>query len=488
MKRQTTIWLWYLPLALLFACKEKPRDVIADNRPNILFCVADDWGWPHAGIYGDKVVKTPHFDRLAQEGVLFNYAYVSSPSCTPSRGALLTGQHFWRLGAGANLHSTLDKSLPVYPLLMEAAGYFVGSWRKAWGPGILAVGGYAAINPAGKSYPKGFSQFLAAKPANTPFCFWLGASDPHRGYETDSGINSGMAINEIEVPPFFPDDEIIRRDIADYYFEVQRFDSDVGAAIQLLDSLDELANTIIVVTGDHGMPFPRCKANLYDMGTRVPLVVYGEEKWQQNRTIDDFVSLTDLAPTFLDFAGIPIPKKMTGKSLKPLLEAKKNHKTTDRSHIIFGRERHTPAQRAPSIVGYPSRAIRTEDFLYIHNYFTDRWPVGVPEKAAHPIRSFADCDNGPTKDFIVKNGMISAYQTYYDWCFAKRPANELYDLRDDPYQIKNVAALPAYATVRDSLSAKLNEMLTETEDPRIIPNKIDFDTVTYRGPYELHKG
>ncbi|MBT7093818.1 MAG: sulfatase-like hydrolase/transferase, partial [Bacteroidetes bacterium] len=233
----------------LISCDAEPP------RPNILFCIADDWGWPHAGSYGDAVVKTPTFDRLATEGVLFEHAYVSSPSCTPSRNAILTGQYHWRLGQGANLHSTLDVNIPVYPLLLEEAGYFIGHWRKCWGPGKLKPGGYTDTYPGGPAFD-GFKDFIDQRPDEQPFCFWLGSSDPHRGYKLNSGRESGMDISAIQVPAFYPDEEVIRSDIADYYFEVQRFDSDCGEAISLLEEIGELENTLILMTGDHGMPFP----------------------------------------------------------------------------------------------------------------------------------------------------------------------------------------------------------------------------------------
>ena len=296
-------------------------DEQADVRPNILFCIADDWGWPHAGSYGDPVVQTPAFDRLANEGVLFEHAYVSSPSCTPSRNAVLTGQFHWRLRDGANLHSTLDVTIPVYPLLLEAEGYHVGRWRKSWGPGRLGPGGYKdGAHPAGKNYKNGFEQFLDARPEGAPFCFWLGASDPHRGYKLGSGKESGMDLDAIPVPGFWPNVETVRSDIADYYFEVQRFDSDVASAIALLEERDELENTLIVMTGDHGMPFPRCKSNLYEMGVHVPLAMRWGKSVKPGRRVTDFVSLTDLAPTFLELAGVDVPEAMTGRSLVTVLE------------------------------------------------------------------------------------------------------------------------------------------------------------------------
>jgi arylsulfatase A-like enzyme len=136
------------------------------KRPNILFCLADDWSWPHAGIAADKVVKTPTFDRVAREGVLFENVFVSAPSCTPSRGAMLTGQWHWRLEEGGNLWSTLPAKFPVYPDLLEGAGYHVGFTRKGWGPGRHEPGGRTR-NPAGPGY-KSFQEFMKARPEDKP--------------------------------------------------------------------------------------------------------------------------------------------------------------------------------------------------------------------------------------------------------------------------------------------------------------------------------
>ena len=178
------------PLVIAFALAATilVRPVHADQhlgkRPNILFALADDWGWPHAGAYGDKVVKTPAFDRIAREGVLLRHAFVSSPSCTPCRNSIITGQQFYRLGQGANLWSTLDVEHPNFLFLLRDAGYEIGHWRKAWGPGDYTVGGYRE-HPCG---PEGqFDDFLANRDESKPFCFWFGTSDPHRPYQEGSG-------------------------------------------------------------------------------------------------------------------------------------------------------------------------------------------------------------------------------------------------------------------------------------------------------------
>ena len=465
----------------LISCDAEPP------RPNILFCIADDWGWPHAGSYGDAVVKTPTFDRLATEGVLFEHAYVSSPSCTPSRNAILTGQYHWRLGQGANLHSTLDVNIPVYPLLLEEAGYFIGHWRKCWGPGKLKPGGYTDTYPGGPAFD-GFKDFIDQRPDEQPFCFWLGSSDPHRGYKLNSGRESGMDISAIQVPAFYPDEEVIRSDIADYYFEVQRFDSDCGEAISLLEEIGELENTLILMTGDHGMPFPRCKSNLYDMGTRVPLAIRWGDEIKPGRTISDFVSFVDLAPTFIELAGVEVPEVTSGHSLWPLLKSKSSGWIeNDRDKVIFGKERHVPAQLAPSIAGYPCRSIRNKEFQYIYNFEPDRWPAGVPDGASHPMNTYADTDGGPTKSFLVDHAEDPKYKKYADWSFAKRPQEELYDMINDPDQLINLAQNPDYNTIRQELKDQLFTLLTESGDPRATGGGKEFDGFPYRGGYRLNK-
>lgn len=456
----------------------------ADERPNIVFAIADDWGWPHASIYGnDEVCQTPNFDKIARNGLLFHHAYISSPSCTPSRNAILTGQYHWRLGSGGNLWSTLDTKHKTYPNLLEDAGYHVGSWRKSWGPGKLDNW---ERHPAGEVY-KNPDEFLENWDRSKPFCFWLGASDPHRGYKLHSGRDSGMDLEKIRLFDHYPDSPEIRGDVADYYFEVNRFDRDVGNFVAKLEELGVLKNTIIIVTGDHGMPFPRCKSNLYDSGARVPLAI----QWPKGiakpgREIQDFVSTTDIAPTLLAAAGVEIPAAMTGVGLGPIFESDKSDRVVEaRDHVLTGKERHVMAQEAPDTGGTPMRAIRTHDFLLIRNYRTDRWPAGTPnaEKAMIPGAWLADCDNGPSKTYIVENReKDEEHRMKYELAFGKRPEFELYDLADDPGQIRNVAGNPEYAEVLERLSKQLTDELTATGDPRALGKGDEtFDPVPYLG-------
>jgi N-sulfoglucosamine sulfohydrolase len=438
-----------------------------DPRPNFLFAIADDWGWPHASAYGDQVVQTPAFDRIAREGVLFDNAFVSSPSCTPSRGAILTGQHFWRLKAGANLWCIFPNESPSYVEVLQQHGYTAGHAGKAWGPGRQERPDRQIAGPRFK----GIDQFLAQRDTSKPFVFWLGSSDPHRPYKPGSGADSGMDLSKAHLFPHSPDNQTTRADVADYYWEVQRFDALVGQAITALEEAGLLDNTIVVVTGDHGMPFPRSKGNLYDSGTRVPLAIRMPGRIPAGRTIADLASLTDIAPTFLQLAGVEPPDDMTGRSLLPLLSGGESGRTAFAPDAIyFGRERHVPCQDSPDTGGYPSRAIRTNDFLYIRNFSPDRWPAGTPdyEHAASPGAWFGDCDDSPTKrDIIAHADDDPAHQLAFELAFAKRPAEELYDLRNDPGQVRNLAANPAYAKVRQSLASQLETELRRTGDPRV---------------------
>jgi len=204
----SAVGMSFVPAQDLVAAESK-----SPGRPNILFCMADDWGWPHAGAYGDKIVQTPAFDRIASEGALFEHAYVSSPSCTPSRNAVTTGQQFYRLEAGARLWSTLDVEYANFMFLLRDSGYEIGRHRKTWGPGNYEKGGYPE-HPHGKHGD--FTSFLEERDKNAPFCFWLGTNRPHRPYAKGSGAKSGIDVDQVHVPEFYPDVAKVRSDIADY--------------------------------------------------------------------------------------------------------------------------------------------------------------------------------------------------------------------------------------------------------------------------------
>ena len=449
------------------------------NRPNILFCIADDWSWPDASIAGAKVVKTPTFDRVGREGVLFENAFVSAPSCTPSRGAIVTGQWHWRLEEGCDLWSTLPAKFDVYPDMLEKVGYHVGFTRKGWGPGYDEPGGRTR-NPAGPRF-KDFGRFLEARPSGAAFCFWFGSHDPHRGYKWRSGVQSGMKLDDVEVPAPLADSEQVRTDICDYYWEVQRFDREVGELLEVLEKKGELDNTLVVITGDNGLPFPRCKSNLYDRGTNVPLAVRWPAKVKGGRVVEDFISLSDLAPTFLEAGGLKPAPDMTGRSFLDILTSGKSGQVdAKRDKVFTGMERHTTRRQGK--VGYPMRAIRTHDYLYIRNFKPDRWPAGDPE-------GYGDIDGSPTKTYMMQNRNEPKVKKLFELAFGKRPAEELYDLRKDPDQLNNVAGQAKYLDIQMKLDAELMAKLKATKDPRALGKGDMFDKFPYYGGgYKLKAG
>ena len=357
------LWNTLRPPPNLTGATQKEKSAQA-GKPNVVFFMADDWSWPHAGILGDPVVKTPNFDRVAREGMLFENAFVSTPSCTPSRFSILTGQHHWRLEEGDSLGGSLREEFDVYTEMLEAAGYRIGRYGKGAWPSKHT---FRHRDCFGERF-RSFDEFIKERRPGEPFCFWFGGADPHRPYQWQVGVDSGIKLEDVRVPACLPDHPTVRTDLADYYWEVQRFDREVGRVLTRLEAMGELDNTIIVVSGDNGMPFPRCKATLYDLGTRVPLAVRWGAKVKGNRTVEDFVSLCDFAPTFLEAAGLQPGKAMTGRSLLPILRATRSGQIDPaRTYVLTGMERH--------VYPYPSRAIRTRDFLYIRNFDPAAWPT-----------------------------------------------------------------------------------------------------------------
>jgi len=427
----------------------------APTRPNILFCIADDWSSPHAGILGDPVVKTPTFDRVAREGVLFDHAYVVASSCTPSRGAILTGQTIHRLGTGGNLWSYFPEELRVFPDQLEAAEYVIGTERKTWGPGTSP--GRKHGNPAGPGF-RNFAEFIKTVPADKPFYFWAGTHDPHRPYAKGSGVEAGMDPAKVRVPGWLPDTPEVRSDICYYFVEVQRFDTELGERLALLEQLGRLGNTLVIITGDNGMPFPGAKCTLYDSGARMPFAVMWKDRIKPDRRVQDMISFQDIAPTFLEAAGLdPLPE-MTGRSfLNVLLSDRSGLVDPTRTRVFLERERHTVCR--PGDQSYPVRAIRTHDYLYLHNLRPDLWPSGDPE-------AYRDIDGCPTKTEMMERRDEPGIAPQFARAFGRRPAEELYDVRTDPDNFKNLADDPNFEEIKAKLRGEVDAWRKATGDPR----------------------
>jgi len=290
-----------------------------------------------------------------------------------------------------------------------------------------------------------------------------------------------MKSENIIVPGFLPDVECVRNDIMDYFFEVERFDRDCGNIIRLLEKSGELENTIIVMTSDNGMPFPRAKANLYDYGTRMPLVIYWNGKSKGAR-MKEFINFVDFGPTFLEAAGIDIPASFSGNSLVPII----NGQTENRSRVYLERERHANVRKGD--LSYPSRAIRTNEFLYIRNFEPDRWPAGNPE-THQSVGQYGDIDNSISKFLIMDlkddEERDQKEVDFFELAIAKRPSEELYILANDPYNLKNEVSNHKYETILEELRDDLMSWMESTNDIRFTdPQTIYWDTVEYTPDYQ----
>jgi N-sulfoglucosamine sulfohydrolase len=467
---------------------------VSSSKPNILFCISDDQSYAHTGANGDPVIKTPAFDRVAREGLRFVHAFCDAPTCGPSRSSILTGQPIWRLEEAGNIHSTLPAKFATYTGLLQDAGYVIGFTGKGWSPGRLEPGG-RTVNPAGadfrkrrvkpphkgvstKDYAGNFDDFLAQVDAGKPFCFWLGTHEPHRGFQSGVGRATGKDPAKAIVPPIFPDNDIVRNDILDYLVEIETFDQQVARALKMLEDAGQLDNTIVVVTSDHGMPFPRAKASLYDTGSRVPLAIRWPEGIRKpGRDVNAFVNLSDLAPTFLEAAGLKPPSMMTARSLMDTFGRKL---ALERPAAYIAMERHDGCRQGGK--GYPCRAIRTQDFLYIHNFEPTRWPSGSPDPTvcARSI-PYGEIDTSPTKTFMMEHRNEHGVARLAELSFGMRPAEELYDLKKDPHQMNNVAGNMRYLPAQSRLREQLFDHLKQTKDPRVTGGKADWDYYPYYG-------
>lgn len=467
-----------LTVALLCVAQQPVVGAQSSARPNILFIMGDNWKWPTAGILGDPMAKTPAFDRIAHEGVLFTHTFNPVPSCSPTRSCLLTGKAAHQLGERASLWSAFPKDTPVVTDLLREAGYDVGFSGKGWAPGNFEISGWKE-NPVGAKF-KDFADFHAKHDGTKPFFFWLGNTDT----ATKGGklpyldlAKQKLDASKIIIPPELPDCAEVRDDLMNYYGGVMKLDDEAAAAIAVLEKSGQIDNTVIIYTSDNGWQMPRGLANCYDAGSRVPLAVRWGRKLSAGRSVDDFVNVADLGPTFLELAGLDVPREMTMHSIKTLILGEGIN--TIRDAVFIERERHANVRNDNQ--SYPCRAIRARDFLYIRNLRPDRWPAGDPDVLFLHGRPFGDVDTTQVKDFLLAHQNDPAYAKHIALIFSKRPAEELYDVRTDPAQIHNLAADGKYADTLKQLRSRVDEWMRSTSDPRIDPANDDWDKFPYYG-------
>ncbi|HSG69272.1 MAG TPA: sulfatase, partial [Planctomycetaceae bacterium] len=421
--------------------------------------------------------KTPAFDRVAKAGALVHTCLAGSPGCSPSRAALLTGRHPWQIEQAGTHASSFPKTYQVYPDILEQAGYFVGYTGKGWGPGNWKASGRDR-NPCGPvfsdirgdapqginriDYAANFAKFLNEKPADAPFCFWYGATEPHRAYKKGAGLEQGKKLADARVPSFLPDTPEIRSDILDYYVEIEWFDSHLARILNTLEETGELDNTLVIVTADNGMPFPRAKANGYEFGVHVPLAIMWNGVIAPGTEIRAPVDFVDFAPTILEAVGMSKSIAMTGDSLLPLIHGEP--KTL--GPAFSSRERHSSSRH--DNLTYPIRSMRTDDYLLIWHARPDRWPAGDPPGVKGDAFGYYDIDGCPSKTFLWENRDDPKLGEYFRLAVDKRDEWELYDARTDTGNLHNLATDSQYKETFETLRSQMIDYLRKTGDPRVI--------------------
>lgn len=451
------------------------------NRPNILFIIADDMSFPHAGAYGCTWVNTPVFDRVAREGILFTNAYTSNAKSAPSRASILTGQYSWQLEEAANhIGFWPEGKFPTFVETLADNGYRVAFTGKGWAPGDpgkrrLTGTPYQEkrLTPPTKhisniDYPANFKEFLNDVPESTPWMFWFGSHEPHRAYEFGTGVSKGgKELSDVDkVPAFWPDNEVVRNDMLDYAFEVEYFDRQIGMMIKELEERGLFNNTLIVITSDNGMPFPRSKGLQYEYSNHMPLaIVWPDGITDPGRTFDEYINFVDIAPTFLKIAGVK--KHDMQPSGKEMIDIFQNVPDKDRSYTLLGQERHDYGR--PMNQGYPIRSIMEGGYLYIYNFKPDLWPAGNPETG------YLNTDGSPTKTEILNLRREGKDMRYWEMSFGKNPQEELYRISVDPECLINLAVNPLYYNLKKDMNEKLFDNLRKLRDPRVFGKGDMFD-------------
>lgn len=471
----------------IHAAEPVPATPPKAGQPNILFAIADDWSFGHAGSYGCSWVKTPAFDRVARDGILFTKAYTPVAKCAPSRAAILTGRNPWLLEAAANHNCFFPPKFKTYPEALGDGGYFVGVTGKGWAPGVANDADGRRRQMTGRpfnarkaepptpeisdnDYCGNFADFLDAAPKDAPWCFWYGSTEPHRHYERGSGATKGgRKPTDIDrVPACWPDSDVVRTDMLDYAFEIEHFDRHLGRMLALLEDRGLLANTLVVVTSDNGMPFPHAKGDTCEAANHMPLaIMWPKGIAAPGRVAADFVSFIDLAPTFIEAAGLAWEQTglapATGRSLADIFAGRR----TNRDHVLIGKERNDVGR--PHDQGYPTRGVVTDATLYLHNFEPTRWPGGNPETG------YLDTDGSPTKTAVLESRRTPNRRFFWEVCYGKRPAEQLYDLRTDPDCAENLAGRVATEPLKKRLFAELEAQ----GDPRMLGQGHLFDAYPY---------
>jgi N-sulfoglucosamine sulfohydrolase len=408
-------------------------------RPHVIVFVGDDLGWRDTGAYGNGAIRTPSIDRLARSGLRVEYAFGTSPQCSPSRISMLTGKYPHSTGA-EDLHMPLPETERILPAYLQARGYFTGHMAKThYGPH-----GEQQFQWYSPETADAFPAFLDAA-GTRPFFLWVGFHEPHRPYRPGA-IADPHAPAQVVVPPHLVDTPETRADLALYYDAIARMDGAIGRMLAELDRRKLRDKTLVVFLSDNGAPFPREKGTLYDSGTRTPLIFSWPALIRPGRTSSrGLVSTVDLAATILDLAGAAPAPAMQGRSFRALFTAPDSY--PGRTYVFSERDWHDCDEHQRSVRTLRFKLIRTDAYTAL--------PLCTPaDVGASP--SFLDLRAAG------KTGRLTAaQQRLFE---APRARVELYDLASDPWELRNIADDPASAGEVRELARVLQQWIEQSGD------------------------
>ncbi|MSU64586.1 MAG: arylsulfatase [Opitutus sp.] len=450
----------------------------AEPKPNVLLILSDDHSYPHVGCYGNQDIMTPNLDRFAAEGMRFDRAYVACPQCVPSRASIFTGRSPVAI-AMSRFSAPLPREIKTYPEALRAAGWFTGVAGRTYHMDGAVTGmppetqnvfdqhklitfpdrlDYVKVGSGSAAQFAQFREFLDLKPAGQPFFLQLCSNDPHRPLNTQGPVKHDPA--RIKLPVHYPDTQLVREDFARYYDELAHFDGLFGEVMMELKKRGLASNTIVVFMGDNGASQFRGKGTLYEYGIHVPLLVRWPGMVKPGSATAELISGEDLAPTFLEAVGLPVPPEMTGKSFVKLL---RGEPFAGRQFIFSERGAHgtnLPGNSADFDLG---RVVVSKTHKLIYNALGELpyWPVDFAGDAFWQE--------------LVRRHEAGKLEAKSDLLYfaAPRPMFELYDLEKDPDEFNNLAGHKEAASSERELKAALQEWMILQRDfmPLPVPPK-----------------
>lgn len=425
--------------AALAVCLQPLQAADVKSRPNFIFYITDDISADDFGCYGNTVVQTPHVDRLARDGMLFGQAYLTTSSCSPTRCSIITGRYPHNTGA-CELHTPLPDDRHMFPQALKESGYYTVLAGKNHMGSAVKQAFDVIVGGKGPGAQQNWVQLLQDRPKDKPFFCWFASYDAHREWSFDDKAPI-YDPDKVNVPPFLFDGPKTRKDLADYYHEVSRSDYYLGELRKELQRQGIQDNTYIIYISDNGRPFPRCKTRLYDSGIRTPFVVFGPKVAKGTKS-QSLVSVIDIAPTVLELAGVTSDPRIQGVSFTAVL---KDPQAKVRDYAFAEHNWH--------VYQAHERMVRTGNWLYIRNAYPER------------LNMCAEAKNNPAGGELwaqYRQGNLKPEQM--DIMQQPRPAEELYNVADDPYQFRNLAADPKHAAAIQRLRGLLDTWAKQTCD------------------------